>query len=66
MSDDSLDPFFGGHDDSTMAELISIFEEGDEDRLSEFLKSVPDEATRRQLVKGLEQIRQAKREQEDE
>jgi len=58
--DDFLDTFFAGCDESTMATLIALFEEGDEQKLREFVNGVSDDDTKQRLLAGLEQLNQFK------
>jgi len=66
MNDEFLESFFAGCDESTMMELMSIFESGDSAKLDEYMQMIPDEKTRKQLLEGYEKLRQFKQTNSDE
>ena len=60
MNDDFLETFFAGCDESTMAQLIGIFESGDEKQLNEIVESLSDEEMKKQLLDGFAKLKQFK------
>lgn len=56
----AMELFFAYLDESTMEEIINIYESGDERKLKEFLDKLPNDVPKEELLKNLSMLKEMK------